>query len=273
MTLLTQKARTDLAIEHKSLSKPCQSEDYCYTQTTENGVKCEVVTITNAAGEKLLGRPIGEYVTLTFSDDSLPALSEVLAHHVKRMIKDRGARILAVGLGNREITADAIGPRAIEGLIVTGHLENTDGKLFAIAPSVLGKTGIESLALIQSAKEASKATLAIVIDALAAKSTSRLYQTVQIGNTGIVPGSGVGNHRHAICEKTLGIPVIAIGVPTVVSTATLLCDTLENAGLSHLFDTLEDTLNEMEPFFVTPPDADVHTDLLATVIAGAINML
>ncbi len=271
---MTAKNRTDLAIEHRSLTKVQTTEDFAHSETTENGIRTDVVKIITPIGEKTLSRPIGEYITLTFSDTIPDTLADTVAKHLERLLPEGCKRILIVGLGNREITADAIGPYAVDRLAVTGHLDGYQGKKrYALSPSVLGKTGIESFTLIKSALEASNADAAIVIDALAAQSLTRLYQTVQIGNTGIVPGSGVGNHRHAINEKTLGIPVIAIGVPTVVSSATLFYDTLEKTGRTELFDVLEDDLTKIEPYFVTPPDADIYTDRLATLLANAINTL
>jgi len=271
---MTVKNRTDLAIEHHSLKGIQDTEDFTHIQKSEGGIRTDIVKILTPIGEKTLSRPIGEYVTLTFSDSFPDSLADAVTACLKRLLPQNTQKILTVGLGNREITADAIGPYTVDRITVTGHLDGYAGKKhYALSPSVLGKTGIESFTLIKSALEASRADAVIVIDALAAQSLSRLYQTVQIGNTGIVPGSGVGNHRHAIDEKTLGVPVIAIGVPTVVSSATLFCDTLEKTGRTELFKTLEDDLAKIEPYFVTPPNADIDTDRLATLLAKAIDTL
>lgn len=268
------KSRTDLAIEHHSLTEIRDTEDFTHSQIYEDGIRTDIVKILTPIGEKTLSRPIGEYVTLTFRNLPPDSLADAVKKHLVRLLPPNCQKILTVGLGNREITADAIGPYTVDRITVTGHLEAYGGiGHYAISPSVLGKTGIESFTLIKSALEASKADAVIVIDALAAESLSRLYQTVQIGSTGIVPGSGVGNHRHAIDEKTLGVRVIAIGVPTVVSSATLFRDTLEKTGRAELLDSLEDDLAKIEPYFVTPPDADVDTDRLAVLLAQAINTL
>lgn len=271
---MTFKSRTDLAIEHRSFRENANTQDYIHTRSDDGGIRADVVKILSSKGAEALSRPIGEYITLSFENPPPDTLAESVAKHVKRLLPPNLKRLLTVGLGNREITADAIGPYTVDRMTVTGHLDANAGiRRYAISPSVFGKTGIESLSLIQSAKEASNADALIVIDALAAQSLSRLYRTVQIGNSGIVPGSGVGNHRRAIDEATLGVPVIAIGVPTVVSTATLFCDTLERTGRESLLAEIENDLHEIEPYFVTPPDADLDTDRLATLLAQAIDTI
>lgn len=271
---MTVKKRTDLAVEHTSLTQAGDGAGFTHTETTENEIRTDVVKILTPIGEKTLGRPIGDYITLTFSESLPDRLAEAVTKQLERLLPENCHRILTVGLGNREITADAVGPFTVDRLTVTGHLEGCRGKKhYAISPSVLGKTGIESLTLVRSAREASHADAVVVIDALAAQSLTRLYRTVQLGNTGIVPGSGVGNHRHAIDQGTLGVPVIAIGVPTVVSSATLFCDVLEKTDRRDLLSSLEDDLHTIEPYFVTPPTADIETAYLADALAKAINAL
>ena len=266
--------RTDLAIEHETIRSNKPASGFLHKRRSENGIEADCVTVLDKRGEKALDRPIGRYVTFTFNTPENESLSSALTAELKRMLDKNGKRLLCVGLGNRAITADAIGPMTVDRLEITGHLENENGnRLFAIAPGVLGKTGIEGFTLIKAACEAANATALLCIDALAAQSTKRLYQTVQLGTSGIVPGSGIGNHRHALTEDTLGVPVIAIGVPTVVSSATLLFDTLTALDLSPLVPPLEKALSESEPFFVTPPDADSQSEALAGVIASAINSL
>ena len=270
---MTPKNRTDLAIEHRSLGEIHSGKGFTHSETNEGGIRTDVVKILSPIGEATLEKPIGEYVTLSFTDELHDRLVPVIASHLRHLLPKPCNRLLTVGLGNREITADAIGPFAVDGLTVTGHLNEDGTKRFALCPSVLGKTGIESFTLIKSALTAANADAVIVIDALAAQSLARLYRTVQLGNTGIVPGSGVGNHRHAINEKKLGVPVIALGVPTVVSSATLFCDVLEKIGRATLFDDLTDDLDKIEPYFVTPPNADVYTSRIAAILADAINTL
>lgn len=267
--------RTDLALEIAKTIAPNEENGFTHRTHKTRGIEVFSLSITREEGVRRFRRPKGQYVTLSFSEESIDALVEVLSEELAAMLSPYGKieRLLAVGLGNSSITADAIGPETVEMLTVTGHLEAQDGhpKLFAIAPSIIGKTGLESFTLIEAAKNASRATHVIVIDALAAESTARLYRTVQLANSGITPGSGVGNHRKAISEETLGVPVIAVGVPSVVSSSTLVFRTLEAAGLSALTDEVKDTLQKHEPFFVTPPDADRLTTMIAAVLANAIH--
>lgn len=266
--------RTDLAIEHQTITDKKIGEGFRHRHAENGDMTVDTVEILDKNGEKALQRPKGVYITLTFDRPSHPDLSKSIAKEIGRLLSPDCRRILTVGIGNRDITADAIGPLVAKGIRVTGHLENVDGKRhFAFSPDVLGKTGIESLALIERAREASSADAVIVVDALAAQSLKRLYKTVQIGSGGIVPGSGVGNHRAAITKESLGVPVIAVGVPTVVSSATLVHDTLKGTSLSSLYEKLDPILRDMEPFFVTPPDADTDTEILAAAIAEAINSL
>ena len=257
---MSDYTRTDLAVEAAGFISESKTEDYRHHRSRENNVFRDTVEILSDRGAKALAREMGTYVTFSF------------AQSLRNLIGEK-RRILTVGLGNRDITADAIGPITVGKLTVNGHLDTETTKHFAISPDVLGKTGIESYVLIKAAVICAKADAVIVVDALAARDAARLYHTVQIGTCGIIPGSGVGNHRHALTEATLGVPVIAIGVPTIVSSATLLYNTLEKANLLEYQDTLKQALLEIEPFFVTPPDADVDTELLADAIAKAIDSL
>ena len=250
-------------------------EGFHHRANSENGIDIFALSITSPEGSKRFSRPIGDYLTLSFTEETIGALTDVLAKKLRELLVQTHTpvrRVLIVGLGNAAVTADAIGPETVDAIRVTGKLSDTDPcpSVFAIAPGVIGKTGIESFTLIQGARNATDATHIICIDALAAESTARLYHTLQLTTSGIVPGSGVGNHRLAISQDTLGVPVIAIGVPSVVSSATLVFRTLEAVGLGALNETIEETLRENEPYFVTPPDADRLNSLLSHVIASAI---
>ena len=219
--------RTDLAMEAKELFERSAGEQTRLSgvlarETDRRGVRMTLVRILDAEGEQALGKPRGTYIT-----------AELEA--------------LVVGLGNREITPDAIGPEAVRNLIVTRHLgselpEALTGltSVAACQPGVLGQTGIESLALVKSAMQTAQPDVVIVIDALAAAEPGRLFRTVQLTDTGIVPGSGVGNSRQEFSRRTLGVPVVAVGVPTVMDAAGALQPALTRDMPQGLLVTLRD---------------------------------
>lgn len=216
---------------------------------------------------------------------------------------DGGLSVLIVGLGNREVTPDALGPNVVGNLHITRHMIREYGRIgsgfetvdeiSAIAPGVMAQTGMETLEIIKGVVETTKPDVVIAIDALAARSTRRLNRTIQITDTGINPGSGVGNHRNAINEETLGVPVIAVGVPTVVDAATIVNDTMEDlieemdrtVQMQKLGGTLG-TLNQAEKhqmirelisphlntMFVTPKDIDETVKYLSYTISEGLNM-
>lgn len=241
--------RTDLALEAKESISEADSElrgvrvEEYYKEEADIQVTKVMIDTKNAA--KTMGKPIGVYVTMEApalvepDDDYHREISDCLAEELLDMIpdSDREKSILVVGLGNREVTADALGPRVVDNLFITRHVVKTYGKaayncskmnlVSSIEPGVMAKTGMETAEIVQGVVEETKPDTLIVVDALAARSTKRLNRTIQITNTGIWPGSGVGNHRNALTEETLGIPVIAIGVPTVVDAATIVGDALE----------------------------------------------
>lgn len=219
--------RTDLAIEAKQLWE--QSTD----KTTKlsgveafrdeyGGMPVDVVKILDEVGEEALGKPRGTYMTLelprAFRSDRVvfEKLAQSLAAMLRLLLPD-SSRPMAVGLGNREITPDSVGPRTLDHLVITGHMPHNPffGQLYAMEPGVLAQTGIESLALVRGAVEQSSADCVIVVDALASCDPDRLCRSVQLTDAGIVPGSGVGNSREGFDRRTLGVPVVALGVPTV----------------------------------------------------------
>ena len=243
--------------------------------------------------EELLGKPRGTYVTVTcdriwrMDGEALAALSSLVAKEIRRMCAsvcgrsvDRGFGVLVAGLGNAEITPDAIGPASVRLLNVTRHLRAFDEALYdtvgrceisAIAPGVLGQTGIETVELIRGAVENASPDVVVAVDALAARSCERLAATVQLSDSGINPGSGIGNHRKAICKETVGVPVIALGVPTVVNSSALVYDALRQAGVEELRPTLRNVLDNGRDFFVSPKESDVITEKIAEMIAEAVD--
>lgn len=227
--------RTDLALE--SLPTEAIRGDF--------GVKSEVirkgeieinkVSVLNEAGERKTGKPVGNYYTVDVGSFKSPAAdlksrSEICSEIIKTLLKGKAERVLVVGLGNREITPDALGPVASKYILATRHLPKelkaslgfqNESDVSVIAPGVMGQTGIESAEIISSLVRELSPTAVIAVDALASKSVDRLSSTVQISDVGISPGSGVLNRRKEVSEKTLGVPVLAVGVPMVVDLATI----------------------------------------------------
>ena len=245
------------------------------------------MSILNASASKRLGRPVGEYVTVSFpplcdiGEEEEKDLIGTISRETERLcVKNCPggiSGILVAGLGNRMITSDALGPFCASGIGITRHVpaetRSTHPEISAISPGVLSQTGIETLELIKGAVNASRPSAVIVVDALAAKSVYRLARTVQLTDTGITPGSGIGNHRRTIARDELGVPVIAVGVPTVVDSATLVLDALERAGVefSSLPDSMNDVLKDGESFFVTLKDSDTAVERMSGVISSALN--
>jgi len=243
------QVRTDLVLEaRESITEGKRElhgvsvEEY---ELSENNIHITKVMIESKNAAKTMGKPIGTYITieapelLEADEDYHREISKCLADELQEMLpmKENGVSVLVVGLGNREVTADALGPRVLDNLYITRHIVRTYGKaayentlvneVSSFEPGVMAKTGMESAEIVKGVVTEAKPDALIVVDALAARSTKRLNRTIQIANTGIQPGSGVGNHRNALTEETLGIPVIAIGVPTVVDAATIVNDALE----------------------------------------------
>lgn len=232
-------------------------------------------------------------------------ISVQLAQIIRKLIRERKEEmsVLVVGLGNREVTPDALGPRVVDNLFITRHIIKEYGKyafgeknvnrISSIVPGVMAQTGMESLEIIHGIIDETKPDIVIVIDALAARSTKRLNRTIQVTDTGINPGSGVGNHRHGLNKKSLGVPVISIGIPTVVDAATIVNDTMFNLivamSQSRAFDKLGDSLKELNDgekyelirellspnlnaMFVTPKDIDESVKRLSFTISEGINI-
>ena len=256
-------SRTDLALEsYESFEKT--KLDGVIVRETE---KLTTVKITNENGAKTLSKPIGSYVTLrvgSFVNDTdlFDGRLEEFAGVLKTLIPKGAKSVLVAGLGNKSITADSLGPKASSYVLPTRHVMNDleslskDGELFPVSSvetGVLGNTGIETAEIIKGVVQQIEPSCVITVDALAAGSVDRLGNTVQFSDTGISPGSGVGNHRHEISEKTLGVPVISIGIPTVVST-------------SMIYE------NGVDEAFVTPREIDRICEQGARLIGMGINV-
>lgn len=297
------QARTDLALEAREFIEDANGslrgvivEEY---DAREAEIHVTQVKITTKNGARLLGKPVGTYVTL-----EVPGLAEpepegeeqqgrLVAREISEQLKSllsmetKTPSVLVVGLGNREVTADALGPAVVDDLCVTRHILREYGKaavtsgepvmVSAIAPGVMAKTGMETAEIVAGIVKETKPDALVVVDALAARSTRRLNRTIQISNTGIHPGSGVGNHRNAITEESLGIPVIAIGVPTVVDAATIVADALEKMHRdlkeAVFLQARESTLmGQLNNLYVTGKDVDAAIKRLSAVLARALNL-
>lgn len=270
--------RTDLAIEATQLlnaQKAGEIPGVVTEERTVQGVSVTQVEITNSEGAQAVGKPQGRYLTLELTGllrrapGAFAQSAQALAQELTRLLPE-GERMsaLVVGLGNRLVTPDAVGPRAADHTMVTRHLIQQNPEQFApfrpvaaLAAGVLGTTGVESGELVRSVTEGIQPDLVIAVDALAARSVHRLCSTVQLADTGIIPGSGVGNARAALNRETLGVPVIAIGVPTVVDAATLAADL-----------TGQEPEGELGSLLVTPKDIDVLVSDVAKVIGYGINL-
>ena len=240
-------------------------------------IKETVIRIKNESGEKKLGKPCGCYIT--FEGEELSQSDEAYHEHVAVFILNRLEKmlvnynqLLVIGLGNRNLTADALGPLVAEKLYVNRHLVReglkSDAKqMSALVPGVMAQTGMESFEIIKGIVEQTKPDVIVAIDALAARNVGRLNHSIQISDTGIIPGSGVGNHRKEITEKTMGCKVIAIGVPTVISLPSILRDAVEEEVISDKLHWKENWDN----LYVTPKNIDEAVEKISFTIAEALN--
>ncbi|MDR2421014.1 MAG: GPR endopeptidase [Oscillospiraceae bacterium] len=281
--------RTDLAMEamelwNESAGAAGELPGVVAREEARRGFNVATVEITNGEGAAALGKPVGKYVTMELDglirreDGAFSRAAETLASELEALLcLDGDGSVLVAGLGNRAITADAIGPETVKNTMVTGHLVygSTGGfgglrPVYALEPGVLGTTGIESARIIKAVANAVRPGRVIVVDALAARRLSRICRTVQISDTGIVPGSGVGNAREGINRETLGAPVVAVGVPTVVDAGTLAADIAGRAGAG------SDGFAELEGLggglVVTPKDIDSSVADISKLVGYAINL-
>ena len=277
--------RTDLAAEGSSFPD-ASLPGVDYSEKEENGISVARLHIKNDEGASALEKPIGHYITVAFdpgerlSEQASSTITQTVALEIERlahkMCPNGISSVLVAGLGNRRITSDSLGPLCTDNLNITRHISLAGEKrlypeISAISPGVLAQTGIETLEIIKGAAESCHPSLVIAVDALAARSIGRLASTVQISDTGIAPGSGIGNHRKKINSETIGFPVMAIGVPTVVDSATLVLDALERAGITEYPDALIPILEEGSSFFVTLKDGDLAVSELSRILFGALN--
>lgn len=279
--------RTDLAAELDiSNARDVQEKREVYGKVTVSSVEI----LSDSAAERL-GKPKGKYITLDIgkiwlvSDSDFEDAAKLIAKQLELLAKELCSHmpehVLIAGLGNRRITADALGDEAVGLITVTRHLKSLNNKLFtflggreisAVAPGVLGQTGIETAEAIRGVCREISPDLVIAIDSLCARSTDRLATTVQLGSTGIIPGSGIGNHRKGVTKETLGIPVIAFGVPTVVDSASLVFDALDAAGIENPDPRLCEVLEKRRGFFVTPKETDTIIRELSRLTARALTL-
>lgn len=292
------RVRTDLAVEskekfekdHVEIKGVSIHEEY----QEELDLRTTLVRIETDHGARVMEKPRGTYITMEAPNLIVPdedyhrEISQELAHHLKELLHlEKERSVLVVGLGNRDITPDALGPRVIQNLKITRHIVKEYGKagmgeekvhlVSSLVPGVMAQTGMETMEIIRGVIAETKPDVVIAIDALAARSMKRLNCTIQITDTGINPGSGVLNFRTGLNQESLGIPVIGIGVPTVVDAATIVHD-----AIAHLLESLEEA--EMEEFlgelitprlhsmFVTPKDVDETVKMLSYTISEGLNL-
>lgn len=293
--------RTDLALEARECIEETEGEirgvRYEEYYDDKKDITVTKVMIDTKNGAKAMGKPIGTYVTMEApgmlepDEDYHREISEDLAVQIRELLpkeKEEQA-ILVVGLGNRDVTADALGPHVVDNLFITRHVVREYGKaaynvdkihlISSIEPGVMAKTGMETAEIVKGVVEQTSPDVLIVVDALASRSIRRLNRTIQITDTGIQPGSGVGNHRNALTKESLGIPVIAIGVPTVVDAATIVGDALDKltresgsqSSSVHLGEYPK-TFAELGNMYVTSKDIDAVIKRLGYTVSEGINI-
>ncbi|MBR3249507.1 MAG: GPR endopeptidase [Clostridia bacterium] len=305
--------RTDLAVERHDIYRKANKIENkidgidVEEQAIDDKLKVTRVKVTNENGEQAIGKPIGSYITVDVKDlkmadeEDIQKSAEILSKELVPLLDkhiDKQGEILVVGLGNLYVTPDSLGPKVINDIDVTRHLikyvpqyvEEGTRMVSAVSPGVLGTTGIETMEILKGIVENVHPKLVIVIDALASRSIERISSTIQLSDTGIVPGAGVGNSRKEISQRTLGIPVIAMGIPTVVESAVLVNDCLDlfitklqtqaksNDYLNKLKeqDNYEEIKEALVPndynMIVTPKEIDDLIENMSSIVARGINM-
>lgn len=268
--------RTDIALERHELLKDNKCEGVEFNQEKNEKAVITTIEILDENGEKALGKPKGKYITIDlpeFSHESelLDSRLTAISQTIKELLPSNARTVLVAGLGNESITPDALGPLCAKQIFATRHIEKDMQKTLelpslrpvaAVSTGVLGQTGIETAEYIKGVVEFVKPDAVILIDALASRKISNLGKTVQLSNTGITPGAGVGNFRKAIDKSTIGVPVISMGVPTVVDGKTIVHDLTENK---------ENVSSEADEMMVTPRDIDTVIARAAKLLALSIN--
>ena len=307
------QVRTDLALEARErFEEDVEIRGVAVEESYDErrDIRVTVVRIQTENGAKAMGKPIGTYITLEAPRMSEPdedyhrEVSVQLAEVLKSLLprKEVPVSVLVAGLGNREVTPDALGPRVVDNMMITRHILKEFGKyafgqeeispISGIVPGVMAQTGMESMEILKGVIQETKPECIIAVDALAARSVRRLGVTIQLSDAGIHPGSGVGNHRNSLTRETLGVPVIAIGVPTVVGAAAIVHDTvgalvaaLKEGGeagygdmVEHMdgrdqYQLIREVLEpQIGPMYVTPHNIDERVENLSFTISEAIHM-
>ncbi|QDW74268.1 GPR endopeptidase [Lachnospiraceae bacterium KGMB03038] len=308
--------RTDLALEqkerfesdHVEVQGVVLEEDY----DEEREIRITKVKIETENGAKVMGKPVGTYITMEAPGMAVPdedyhrEISEELAKFLEGFLKmeKEDFSVLVVGLGNRMVTPDALGPYVVDHLNITRHIVKEYGKyamgeervrlVSAIVPGVMGQTGMETVEIVKGVVRETKPDMIIAIDALAARSSRRLNRTIQVTDTGINPGSGVGNHRSGLTKETVGVPVVAIGIPTVVDAATIVNDAMENLiaaletsealkgvgvvlqgyNAAEKYELVRELISpHLNGLFVTPKDIDDTINRISYTLSEALNLL
>lgn len=295
------QVRTDLALEARESIQEGECElrgvrvEEYHKEEADIHVTKVYIETKNAA--KVMGKPIGTYITMEVpamvepDDGNNREISECLAEELLSLLPKQQEKlsILVVGLGNREVTADALGPQVVDNLLITRHIVKEYGEMAynqhkvnlisSMEPGVMAKTGMETAEIVKGVIHETTPDALVVVDALAARSTKRLNRTIQITDTGIQPGSGVGNHRNALSQESLGIPVVAIGVPTVVDAATIVGDALEKLlGDDKDFNTLKYrehhrmAFSDLNNMYMTGKDIDAVIKRVSFTLSEGINI-
>lgn len=307
--------RTDLVLEAREIYKENHKNEpdidgIEVIEEKEKDINVTTIKVKNDSGAEKIGKPKGNYITIdipkftAYDGETMDRVSIVLAEVLERLVTiDAEKTVLVVGLGNWQVTPDALGPKVTEKIMITRHLktvmpeaiDDSVRPVCSVQPGVLGVTGIETVEIIKGVVEKIRPDLVICIDALAARRVERVNTTIQIGDTGISPGAGVGNNRKQINEENLGVKVIAIGVPTVVDAVTIANDTIDlvvdslikNSSSGTAFYEMLKSLDKNEKgnlikevtaseystdMIVTPKDIDLIISSLSKIIANGINM-
>ena len=274
--------RTDLTLERREILGIGEISGVTSKEFTVACAKVTEIEITTEAGAETIGKPVGKYITIEVPEfaknaEILDGRLEAITTPLRALLPKEGA-ILVAGLGNTDITPDALGPKCAQKIFATRHISESLAETLglrklrpvaALTPGVLGKTGIEPAEIIAGTAQKTNPAAVIIIDALAARQLSRLGNTIQMCDTGISPGSGVGNRRAEISQATLGIPVIAVGVPTVVDAVTIACEVFgEEENANEYRRKFDEKYSKM---MVTPREIDLVTERAAKLVALAIN--
>lgn len=288
LEVFMRNLRTDLAVEsiYTHSGDGIQQE----TENVSDKIKVTRIEITNESAQKEVGKPMGKYITIENTYNSTDTteihnLSIALKNELYKLIPKEKKRFLICGLGNRNITPDALGPCAVDGLMITNHIINIlnndksadFSSVSAITPGVMGITGIETVDIIKGVTDFHKPDMVIIIDALCAINQKRMFNTVQLTDSGINPGAGVGNRREGINKDTLGVPVIAIGVPTVVDADSIIYDAIysffeKNNSKDEAENIINAILKDRKSLFVSPKDIDKLIKKSAKIISDGINL-